>query len=77
MILRLDSLGRPVRRPPGSVDPQILTINELRPWTTDLFVFQYLVLIGTGGEGGRCQGRWDATEEDWRISCGSIGRYVS
>ena len=77
MILQLDSLGRPVGPPPGAVDPQILSIGELRPWTKDLFVFRYSVWVGTSGEGGHCQGRWDASAGEWRISCGGLRRYVS
>jgi TonB family protein len=77
MILRLDSLGRPVGRPPGTVDPQVLSISELRPWTNDLFVFRYSVWVGTSGEGARCQAQWDASLGEWRISCGRLSRYLS
>jgi TonB family protein len=77
MILQVDSLGRPVGRPSGAVDPQILSISELRQWTEDLFVFRYSVWIGTGGEGGHCQGQWDASAGEWRISCRGVRRYVS
>jgi hypothetical protein len=77
MLQRVDSLGRPVRPPSGAVDPQILVISDLRPWTKDLFVFRYSVWVGTHGEGGHCQGQWDAGTSEWRISCAGVRHSVS
>lgn len=77
MVLRLDSLGRPVGRPPGTVDPQLLTISELRPWSKDLFVFRYSVWIGTGGNSAPCQTSWNASRGEWQISCGAVTHSVS
>lgn len=77
MILQVDSLGRPTGRPAGAVDPQILSISDLRPWTKDLFVFRYSVWIGNGGEGGDCQAQWDENADNWQISCADVRHFVS
>jgi TonB family protein len=78
MFQRVDSLGRPVPlRPPGAVDPQILSISDLRPWAKDLFVFRYSVGVGMRREVGHCQGQWDASASEWRISCTGVQDVVS
>ena len=77
MFQLVDSLGRPIPHPSGAVDPQVLFIDDLRPWTKDLFVFRYSVWVGMRGEGGHCQAQWDAGTSEWRISCPGVRHYVS
>lgn len=68
MITHVDSLGRPVDpAPPGWVDPFILTVTRIEPWTRDVVVVTADLEQGTGGRQYRCGVRRAGAV--WRADC--------
>jgi TonB family protein len=77
MILRVDSLGKPLGSPTGAPDPVWISASRVRPWTTDLYAMNGVVSQGTLTRRYHCDARrerlgapWTATREPTATSVG-------
>lgn len=75
MFARIDSLGRVIPRPPGSVDPERLTLERSWVWTRDVVAVETVRWKGTGGVRHRCAVR--RAGDMWTATCKVTGVMVS
>lgn len=62
-------LAPPMARPLGALDPQIMKIEDVRAWRSDVFTFRISAWIGTSVDFAECQATWIATTASWDIYC--------
>lgn len=77
MVLRIDSLGNPILRPPGAgPDPHYLEVREVVPWTEDWVVVQVHTFRSGSGAVYRCM-LHRRPEDEWDVTCESTSRWIS
>jgi hypothetical protein len=77
MILQVDSLGRPLERPPGAVDPLWIEVNTAQVWTRDLYVVRGAVGRGTSTSHYQCTAHREPANGDWKAKCMRTGMSIS
>lgn len=76
-IPQLDSLGRPLRPPPGAVDPAWIEVNSGQVWTRDVYVFYGSMSRGTFFTHYKCIVRRDPPSREWKARCVQMGTSVA
>lgn len=69
MIVRVDSLGRPLEPPTRIADPVWIEASRMRPWTRDLYLLDGLVRQGLATQRYACTARRERPVARWRAKC--------
>jgi TonB family protein len=76
-ILRLDSLGQPIKRPPGAIDPLWIDVDPAEIWTRDSYVVHGSVGRGTLSTIYKCVARREPSGKEWKAACVRTGTSVA
>jgi len=77
MILRVDSLGKPIRSPNGAPDPTWISTRDVQPWTENLYVLNGFVSQSTMTSHYRCTARREGPGATWTATCELAATSVS
>jgi TonB family protein len=75
-ILRVDSLGNPIKRPPGAIDPTRIDVSPAEIWTRDYYVVHGRVGRGTMSAIYKCVAHRERDNE-WKATCVRTGTSVA
>lgn len=76
-ILQVDSLGHPIKRPPGAIDPLWINVNIAEIWTRDYYVVHGRVGRGTVSSIYKCVARRDLLDQRWKATCVRTGTSIA
>jgi hypothetical protein len=76
-ILQVDSLGRPIKRPPGAIDPVWIDVSPAETWTSDYYVVHGRVGRGTMFTIYKCVAHREPLGKGWKATCVRTGTAVA
>ena len=76
-ILQVDSLGEPIKRPPGAIDPLWIDVSPAEVWTRDYYVVHGRVGRGTMSAIYKCVAHREPLDKQWKATCVRTGTSIA
>ena len=76
-ILQVDSLGKPIPRPPGAIDPMWIDVSPAEIWTRDYYVVHGRVGRGTMSAIYKCVAHREPLDKQWTATCVRTGTSIA